>query len=253
MHLFAYNVIHGKDHVPVLPMFADAGRLDLDSGSLPAEIYAFIDGPGAHRKDRIEHRLIRRYGESLGQAWAALAVFNNTDGRAGEKRKPVPIPRPNFADSSTIKDDSSPSKQRGESPSPFKSPKSAGDRVDRDAHSKDNSPPETRTLHLVSCAFRHILYYCPPQAGNNPICVVEFRDVRNRYKALLRKDMEFVAEGDGGLSVNFGDGLRISRESPVIIEAKKRFECIEDGIPIISDACFAQMAEALAKRPSQDR
>jgi hypothetical protein len=48
-----------------------------------------------------------------------------------------------------------------------------------------------------------------------------------------------------------GGGFILANNHVAILEAKTQFQCLENGRPVISDTCFAQMVcEALAARLS---
>ncbi|KAJ5558043.1 hypothetical protein N7535_009533 [Penicillium sp. DV-2018c] len=116
--------------------------------------------------------------------------------------------------------------------------------------------PEDDTVRLVSCVIRHILYFAPPQDGAILPAVLELRDANSNLSAhtpqLQRK---VIAIDDGGLIYRQHHrheitGLCIVAKSRVVVlEAKRQFQSLEKGRPIISDNCFAQMTcEALVAR-----
>jgi hypothetical protein len=123
--------------------------------------------------------------------------------------------------------------------------------VDMEAHILMASP-EDETLRLASCVIRHILYFAPPQDSGNLQSVIEFRDAKTRLTVstpVLRR--KIVATDDGGLCrrLESGDVFTVDKERVAIVEAKKQFQCLDNGRPIISDNCFAQMTcEALVAR-----
>ncbi|KAJ6437565.1 hypothetical protein O9K51_09771 [Purpureocillium lavendulum] len=123
--------------------------------------------------------------------------------------------------------------------------------VDAESHSQ-LSFPEDETVRLISCALRHILYFGPPQDSPDCRIVVEFRDARTRLLALTPVlGRKLIATDDGGLCLRDGsDGLfTLSRDRVAILEAKRKFSSLIDGVPVISDDCFAQMTcEALVAR-----
>lgn len=111
-------------------------------------------------------------------------------------------------------------------------------------------PLEEETVRLVSCVFRPILYFTQI-SGPLPF-VVEFRDARMRHTAsmpLLQRNV--VATDDGGLCMRQqkGGSFVLTKNQVAALEAKRRFQLVENGRPVISDECFAQMAcEAIAAR-----
>ncbi|CAI7603769.1 unnamed protein product [Penicillium glandicola] len=109
---------------------------------------------------------------------------------------------------------------------------------------------EDDTLRLASCVIRHILYFGPPQDREDMSSVVEFRDAKLRSsKRPLLLDNPMKATDDGGLClrVQNKEGLfRLRNDRVAILEAKKKFQRLEEGKPTISDECLAQMTcEAL--------
>lgn len=93
----------------------------------------------------------------------------------------------------------------------------------------------------------------PPQDSGDLQTVIEFRDAKRRLTgitaSLLRR--KIVAVDDGGLCRRKAqsDIFAIDKERVAIIEAKKQFQCVENGRPTISDSCLAQMTcEALVAR-----
>jgi hypothetical protein len=65
---------------------------------------------------------------------------------------------------------------------------------------------------------------------------------------------QIVAVDDGGLCLRQqteNGEFMLAKRHVAILEAKPQFQCLENGRPIISDKCFAQMVcEALAARLS---
>ena len=120
--------------------------------------------------------------------------------------------------------------------------------VDSESH-RLLASPEDETLRLASCVIRHILYFGAPQDSVDLTTVVEFRDAKVRMAAftpvLKRK---IVAIDDGGLCLRkeLNGGFSLCKNHLAILEGKRQFQCLENGRPIISDNCLAQMTcEAL--------
>lgn len=82
--------------------------------------------------------------------------------------------------------------------------------------------------------------------------MVEFHDAKSRLKAWTPNyKRRLVFTDDGGLCLRqvVGGVSRVTKNCVAILEAKNRFLHIDDGSPVISDKCFAQMTcEALAAR-----
>ncbi|KAI8710776.1 hypothetical protein NCS52_01537400 [Fusarium sp. LHS14.1] len=112
------------------------------------------------------------------------------------------------------------------------------------------APPEDETIRLAVCVIRHILYYAPPQASVELPIVVELRDAKIRLVAHTpHRALKITAADDGGLYLRQEGSGSVLKSRVAMLEAKKRFQSIEEGSPVISDSCLAQMTcEALAAR-----
>jgi hypothetical protein len=123
--------------------------------------------------------------------------------------------------------------------------------VDHDLH-RATAPVEDRTVRLANCVLRHILLYASPQDSDSPAYVVEIRHEKLRLCGITPLHRrKIIAIDDGGLYLrdNNTDSVRITRPHVAIMEAKSRFRDIEDGRPVTSDSCLAQMTcQALATR-----
>ncbi|POR35254.1 Uncharacterized protein TPAR_04545 [Tolypocladium paradoxum] len=259
-HLFACRVVRRGTQSNVLPVLSQfASRSDLRS---PTEITKFLDGPAQTDMAESEHRLVRKYGATIGQIWSAMAMFKGTPKRRGADRvdcrdengdqdeaRPERDRRTTrqdcYVDSGMMRVGSSrPLAEDSDGPS------SVG-YVDAESH-KLLALPEDETLRLASCVIRHILYFGRPQGSESMIRVVEFRDSKTRLATTTPVlERMITATDDGGLSlrVKDGDGFELTKNHVGILEAKGRFQCIDDGKPVISDRCFAQMTcEALVAR-----
>jgi hypothetical protein len=258
-HLFACRVIRRSTQPNVLPILAEYSfASDLLSS---AEINKFLKGPETTYTTRSEHHLVRdtQYGISLGQIWAAMALFqsepgswndaedeNESDAETRAKRRRRRTFQDDcYVDSSMIQVGSSSPLAEGSQGT------SSVGFVDSETHFLLNSP-EDETLRLISCVIRHILYFAPPQESELSPIVVEFRDAKARLSTttpLLGRKM--IATDDGGLCLreNSRGIFKVSKNRVAILEAKRQFRCLEEGRPIISDSCFAQMTcEALVAR-----
>jgi len=226
-----------------------------------------------------EHFLVRNagYGISLGQVWAAMVVLKQhtveqeappTQAQGepeceSDNTTEESLPKPRlrrrtsyveFTDSSTMQVDSS-------SPLPlsssfYGSQTSSLGYVDSDTHHLGIAP-EDNTLRLASCVIRHILYSAPPQDSASNSDVVEFRDAKNQLtRNTVVSKRQIVAVDDGGLCLRrqtSDKGFVLAKSHVAILEAKRKFQCLEDGRPVISDGGFGQMVcEALAARLSDD-
>ncbi|KAJ5105281.1 hypothetical protein NUU61_002628 [Penicillium alfredii] len=259
-HLFACRVIRRQTQRPILPILSDYTQpSDLKSS---AEIINFVNGPpGPMYMAQSEHRLVRSsgHGMSLGQIWAALAMFKGGQERRGkelkagsddevdEREERAKRPRrstlqESFMDSRTIQVGSS-------SPQDTSSPGiSSIGYVDPESH-RLLASPEDETLRLASCVIRHILYFGAPQDSVDLPTVVEFRDAKVRlagYTPILNRKL--VAIDDGGLCLRKQSNGRFAlfKNHLAILEGKRHFQCLKNGQPIISDGCLAQMTcEAL--------
>ncbi|KAF3386301.1 hypothetical protein F1880_000398 [Penicillium rolfsii] len=123
--------------------------------------------------------------------------------------------------------------------------------IDSEARSFLNSP-EDKTLRLASSVMRHILYFAPPQDSVASPIVVEFRDAKARLSTLTPSlGRKLTATDDGGLCLREEShgAFRVSKNRVAILEAKRHFQCLEHGQPVVTDKCFAQMTfEALVAR-----
>jgi hypothetical protein len=248
-HLLACRVIRRQKLDRILPLLANYHRTSLDTrrGSFPPEIDKFLSGPTTKHEFLSEHQLIREYGVSLGQTWASLATFkdpkdrevdehskNEEDGR--RKRARRSILQGDYVDSSTMT---------------VSGPESGEDSDSSSQPSPVGYVEDTQTLRLANCVIRHVLYYCSPQEGTDLKNVVEFRDKKLCLKVLTPQGRQLTATDDGGLCLrqNQNGIFRITKPHITMLEAKKRFHLIQNGRPIITDECFAQMTcEALAAR-----
>ncbi|RSL77225.1 hypothetical protein CEP51_009257 [Fusarium floridanum] len=268
-HLFAARIIRCEAQNNLLPLYSQ--NLTAIEGQYPPEIVKFLEGPNMEHMGQSEHFLVQSYGHSLGQAWAALAAFKGPPSRRGvasnasgdneaepssetrsegdseglSRVKRVRRGTPEgFVNSSLIQVGSS-------SPADDHSHGTLDSSVGYvDGGSDGSMPLEEETVRLVSCVFRHILY-STQSLGSMPL-VVEFRDARMRYAALMPLiHRRVVAIDDGGLCMRqqMGSSFVLTKNQVAVLEAKRRFQLVEDGRPVISDECFAQMAcEAITAR-----
>jgi hypothetical protein len=270
-HLLACRVVRREPQPDVLPVLSQHSEpSDVQASS--DEIKAFVQDPDPTLMAQSEHSLVRGSGcVSLAHVWAALAMFtgkqdrrmqdkstlkrrNDSEG-AGEvetrqpKRLRSRTSRPEYVDSSRMRVDC-------RSPSQVDSGGSDGSSlgyVDIDTHYL--GAPEDDTLRLAACVIRHILYFAPPQESPSSPAVVEFRDAKTRLSVVTADQQRRInAVDDGGLCLRrqkSDGGFKLTNNHIAILEAKKQFQRWENGKPLISDPCLAQMVcEALAVRLS---
>ncbi|CAG8386151.1 unnamed protein product [Penicillium salamii] len=215
-----------------------------------------------------EHRLVRdpTCGVSLGQIWGAMAMFKGSEKRRGRDASRV-IPEESDSEA-----EPSPKRPRvrteriapigfvdsGEMQVGSSSPAADGSQgtssvefIDAESH-RLLASPEDETLRLVSCVIRHILYFASPQDSADIPAVVEFRDAKTSLSARTpRLKRKIIAIDDGGLCLRLESRgiFEVFKSRVAILEAKRQFQCLENGQPIISDNCFAQMTcEALVAK-----
>jgi len=268
-HLFACRVVRRDPQRNILPILSQYTR-HTDIQSAPDQIKLFLQGPDSSFINQSEHYLVRgsNYSISLAQIWAAMSTFKGSQDRRMEnvlaqqgqdeseqdddpesrysKRVRRYTNQSDFVESSGIQAGSSSPLQEGYSSSARDS--SLG-YIDSDTHFLSVSP-EDDTIRLTSCVIRHILYFAAPQNSAWNPKVVEFRDAKTRLTATTPEQRRrIVAIDDGGLCLRRkvpSRGFGLVDNYVAILEAKTQFQCLENGRPIISDECFAQMVcEAL--------
>ncbi|KAJ4177950.1 hypothetical protein NW759_017382 [Fusarium solani] len=248
-------------HLPILSQFSLPSNQQY-----PNEVRDFICGPKDGYELCSEHRLVRDYGVSLGQTFSALSAFRNphqghhnhkkanlediedksddheVEGRFKRLRRNTL--QEGYVDSSQIQVGSSSSMAEDGS----QGASSVG-YVDM-ASQIHFAPPEDETIRLAVCVIRHILYYAPPQESVELPIVVELRDAKIRLVAHTpHRALKITAADDGGLYLRQEGSDSVLKSRVAMLEAKKRFQSIEEGSPVISDSCLAQMTyEALAAR-----
>lgn len=268
--LLACRVVRTARQDTVLPLLS--GQDGATKGAeLQPQIRDMIRGPDSSYRQLSESELVHRNGVSLGQIWAALRAFKDgndrgegsTDEQRVTKRARHATQHEGFVDSSTMRvGSSSPLSSEGgreaapESESLRSSHDSSVGHVDMGDHGP-NTLTEDGTLRLVSCLTRHILYYSTP-LDSAAQSIIEFRDEKLRSTVRTSELQWLRAIDDGGLcqlDLDPESGtLELGNSRVALIEAKRRFQHIHDGRPVISDESFAQMTcEALAARLLQER
>ncbi|RBR05576.1 uncharacterized protein FIESC28_11329 [Fusarium coffeatum] len=260
-HLIACRVIRHKKLNHILPILSNHVALGELLGE-SVEIKMFFDGPEAGFESGSDHSLVRRYGASLGHLWAALSFFvrqqqisqspeplersDNDASPARHKRAKRDVCQDGFVNSSSMQVGSS---------SPVADQASQGSSSIGFVDTSSQSNPlllEDMTVSLARCLLQHILSFFPPQDSGSLPYVVEYRDCKTRLSAHTpRGGRTISARDDGGLFLrsNFVGDCQILRAHVALLEAKTRFNNIQDGVPLLSDDCFAQMtSEALAAR-----
>ncbi|KAK5987034.1 hypothetical protein PT974_11150 [Cladobotryum mycophilum] len=274
-HLLACRVICRPRRGIVLPLVANYNTFS-GNQQWPMEMQRFINGPQIDHRNRSEHFLVRQYGASLGQVWAALGKFmplttdqggeeeqggeeadddgdermegsDDDRGQRTSKRTRRNTIQENFIDPTTAHFGSS---SPIGSPSDEQSSKgSSAGYVASEGHSQRNAPTEDITLRLATCVIRHILFFAPPQDSSELPLVVEYRDAKRAISVPATKELKISATDDGGLYLWNDNDNMIQQPTLAILETKKRFHRVDDGRPVIVDECLAQMTgEALAVR-----
>ncbi|OOF97364.1 hypothetical protein ASPCADRAFT_143774 [Aspergillus carbonarius ITEM 5010] len=283
-HLLACRVVRREPLYSVLPILSQYIVPSDVQPSSSDEIDAFLQGPDPTLMAQSEHYLVRgsHCGISLGQVWAAMAMFKGSQGRRrrdisgvqeedqGDNNNNTDSDGDSDSDSDTGIRPKRPRRhtfqgefvdssklQVGSSSPPHDSSlgTSSVGYIDPDFHTLGIAP-EDETLRLASCVIRHILYFAPPQGSVLEPSVVEFRDAKLRLAASTQNGIrQIIAIDDGGLCLRRqepGKGFVVVKDHVAILEAKTQFQCLKNGRPIISDGCFAQMVcEALVVRLSE--
>ncbi|KAL1849858.1 hypothetical protein VTK73DRAFT_9800 [Phialemonium thermophilum] len=260
-HLLACRVIVRSSHDPILPRISSyVDSVWNRETDLPGAIAALIDGPEISYKGLGERQLVGLYGVSLGQVWVALRVCRSpgefTRSSTPPRRRQQTV-REDYVDSGAMTVGSSP--LRGDVSSGDSKPSSKDSSIGyiEGASSKLPDPPEDRTLRLVSCFIRQILYHFPPPSEEDLAPTIEFRDEKFCFKGQTRESQKAVrATDDGGrlVGTTINGTCRVDNLGVTLLEAKGRFQIVRDGKPFLSDDCLAQMTcEALALRLSRTR
>ena len=124
--------------------------------------------------------------------------------------------------------------------------------------------PEDATVQLASTFLRHALIYSTPQQLNHlnhdaPQLLLQYEGVRRRFRASLAcGTFKLIAVPDGEINLlhhlgdRFAQPQSLQSRAVALLECKKRFRCIVDGKPTITDSVLGQItAEALAWRLSE--
>ncbi|KAM4063449.1 hypothetical protein HRG_011864 [Hirsutella rhossiliensis] len=254
-HLFAHRVLC-KEPRKRLPLFESRRLLPGNPRNTNTCINALVQGPESidALKYRVEPQLVQHYKpDSLGYVWAALAPFvragagsiqdalSETAIREASKRASKrPVELQDFVPSDQVTFGSSPDyKHRPATSDSHETHSSVG-------YIEGLVAPlvEDATVRLASCFIRCVLNYGQHQDQAGPF--LYFRDERQTY-SFSRGKMHMVhAIDDGGIQFIDLDG---DHQHVAMLEGKRTFAKVIDGIPIVSDELLAQMVgEALAIR-----
>ncbi|KAF9775562.1 hypothetical protein IL306_006323, partial [Fusarium sp. DS 682] len=223
------------------------------------QIEDFLHGPDKECLYNTNCFLIHKYGVSLGELWKALAALKSdlppptiasNEGTPEVKRVRRSTVHEGYVDSASY---------RIQSSSPFKrSSSSSSDESSGpgyiDPKPTQDLPAEDSAVLLITRVLRHLVYYIQPHKCTP---VVDFRHERQRMSLKIPGlDKPIIAIDDGGLSLfKVEAGTRPSTEPKVmlaLLEAKRRL-VVDDGKPVISDECLAQMTyEAILARARPD-
>ncbi|KJZ72138.1 hypothetical protein HIM_08403 [Hirsutella minnesotensis 3608] len=220
-------------------------------------INALVQGPESidALKYQVEPQLVQHYKpDSLGYVWAALTPFvragagsiqdalSDTAVREASKRASKrPVELQDFVPSDQVTFGSSPDyKHRPATSGSNETHSSAG-------YVEGLVAPlvEDATVRLASCFIRCVLNY--GQYPDQAFPFLYFRDERQTY-SFSQGNLHIHAVDDGGIQVIDANG---DHQHVAMLEGKRTFAKVIDGIPIVSDELLGQMVgEALAVRCS---
>ncbi|KJZ69568.1 hypothetical protein HIM_11030 [Hirsutella minnesotensis 3608] len=252
-HLFAHRVLC-KEPKKGLPLFESLRLLPRNPRSTNACIDALVQGPESidDLRFQMEPQLVQHYQpDSLGYVWAALAPFVRAGTGSIEHAPPEmavkeaskraskrPVELQDFVPSDQLTFGSSPDyKHRPATSGSNESHSSVG-------YVEGLVAPlvEDATVRLAGCFIRCVLNYGQRRDQANPF--LYFRDERQTYS--FAENLRIHAVDDGGIQFINMDG---NRQHVAMLEGKRTFAKVIDGIPIVSDELLAQMVgEALAVR-----
>ncbi|KJZ68010.1 hypothetical protein HIM_12600 [Hirsutella minnesotensis 3608] len=251
-HLFAHRVLC-KEPRKRLPLFESRRLLPGNPRNTNTCINALVQGPESidALKYQVEPQLVQHYKpDSLGYVWAALAPFvragagsiQNAPSETAVQERPKrvsnrPVELQDFVPSDQVTFGSSPDyKHRPATSDSHETHSSVG-------YIEGLVAPlvEDATVRLASCFIRCVLNYGQHQDQTNPF--LYFRDERQTYSFTEGK-LRIHAVDDGGIQFIKSDG---NHQHVAMLEGKRTFAKVIDGIPIVSDELLAQMVgEALA-------
>ncbi|KXX77239.1 hypothetical protein MMYC01_205766 [Madurella mycetomatis] len=167
---------------------------------------------------------------------------------ASAKRVRKELHRPGFVSSETMKVDSSPPTKSSEQNSQV----SSVGHEDEGCTSADTL--EEATVQIISSFICHVLQACPPQNDtmrHRPEFLVEFSDVTRQLAGYVTKGRQIHATAEGELVLYKLDNgnYKLTSYRPALLVAKKCFNTIDDGRPVMTDQVLGQITgEALALR-----
>ncbi|KAM5353091.1 hypothetical protein ACJZ2D_017025 [Fusarium nematophilum] len=224
-------------------------------------IAELIDGPASINalKNGSEPQIVQQYQpDSLGYVWAAMLPFV----RAGARSDAAAAGAPSTPKQK--RERKAPERYGGGVPSDQADLGSSPESGRRPATSGSDSSfastgymeklegllLEDATIRLASCFIRCELNYAQPVDKQEPF--LEFRDERLTYSYRLGGSQDVHAVDDGGIQVF---DARFSRLHQVaLLEGKRAFQKITDGVADITDELLGQMVgEALALQQNSGR
>lgn len=252
-HLFAHRVLC-KEPKKSLPLFESRRLLPRNPRNINACINALVQGAESidALKYQVEPQLVQHYQpDSLGYVWAALAPFlragpgsvqhapSETEIQEAPKRASKrPVELQDFVPSDQLTFGSSPDYEHRPATS------DSNETCSSVGYVKELVAPlvEDATVRLAGCFIRCALNYGQHRDQTNSF--LYFRDERQTYSFKQDKLRILHAVDDGGIQLmNQAGGYR----HVAMLESKRTFAKVIDGIPIVSDELLAQMVgEALA-------
>ncbi|KAL8382859.1 hypothetical protein RB595_006573 [Gaeumannomyces hyphopodioides] len=205
-----------------------------------------------------ETDLSRKMSGTAASFWAALRIITNAANEEAATAEAInrpsrfraPLQNNDYFDSGTMQVGSS-SPTYPSSEDDFQG-RGDSDFIAKEEHGKDTLP-EDATVVLVSAFLKHALIWCPGQApSDNRKALLEFSPVRQKIIAHLPDGVKFEATSDGEifrLEPKHGRFNHVRDKVIALVEAKRRFETVQDGKATISDGLLGQaVGEALALR-----
>lgn len=257
-HLFAHHVLC-KEPKKALPLFKSRDLLPHDLRNTNTCIHALVQGPKSINalKSQVEPQLVQYYKpDSLGYVWAALAPFV----RAGDSStQDFPSPLGTAVREASKRTSKRPTELQDFVPSDQVTFGSSPDYIHRPTTSGSNETHssvgyieglvaplvEDATVRLASCFIRCVLNY--GQLQDQAVPFLYFCDERQTY-SFSQGNLHIHAVDDGG--IRFID-LNGNQQHVAMLEGKRTFTKVIDGVPVISDELLGQMVgEALAMRCS---
>ncbi|AEO70395.1 d7e97f78-b2a0-49c4-900a-46db6049e10d [Thermothielavioides terrestris] len=239
-HLFALRVVCEKQ-----PATGDLSiltpHLPPRGAPLPPCIQALIDGPNQNNStlsQMSEPEIVRSYSpDSLGSVWAAFGALlrdkNGPGGSGGSSDRPSRSTEPIQRFGDYVPSDSF---QIGSSPPDDRPPSSNSSGSIGYTENSQTPSVEDLTVRMANCFIRLVLNY--GQVLSSPI--FEFRDERLTVSHVLAASPRSAIQAvdDGGVRMFHPRGKDVQ---VAMLEAKRCFQAIDDGKPVVSDGLLAQM------------